>query len=387
MSGLGLDLGIRLGANGNNGPSNFADYAYAESSGPTIVTTLVAYGNTLAECPPLRTQNGAQYVVFWSTKSTKATSATYAETGLYLTSAGHSSSTTQYFSATTPSRPGSGMMVFTGDGTVKTIRLSGGSSAGNATFTESSIFVLKLGATDYASQGPANQTANSTTPVTMLTHTITPPSARDYLVIGYSSVGNGPTTSSPVLQVFDGATWEGGITAVAGGTSHHAPLFISRKVNVATSLAVELRKRTTSTTAHDFSYASFVALDLSRFTDAQATTLAAISTGSETTYTTAITQTFTPQAADYLFLATSHIQRSANNGLLFTKGTDGGTDLSEATSETGHMSNIIARKQTYTATSRTQTLQRKGDNATPVQTMQAGTSTIAAICLTGLTSA
>jgi len=278
-----------------------------------------------------------------------------------------------------------------GAATSKTIKLQGRSTVtGTATFRNSRISLLKLGANDVlleslALQSLTNTTTNKTA-TTVATLSFTPPTSGDYLII--TSFLPQLLNSTNVywgFQLTDGATTTTELGMRPEGGSQEPTVFMWKLAGLsgAQSINLNIRQMGTGATTIGIAEIRMLALRLDRFSAAYITSLAADDTGTQSTYTTSLTQTFTPAAHDHLILA-AWMQMGIAGGSNTVSGQflDDGTTIDEVIAQTsfepandGNRQAFSHRIATLAASSRTQSIQRKSA-ATGSNTVKVGSAIV-----------
>jgi hypothetical protein len=265
-----------------------------------------------------------------------------------------------------------------------------GGGATSATLRNLKITRLKLGADDRYAEQTAVQNNATTSYTTAASLSFTPGSSGDYLVLYSFSFGTNNSGIRGDFRIGDGTTTfaSGLVPAISGQL---APIMLAQRFNAvsgAKTFSVEHKSQSTTVRTDDI---TIVALRLDRFSDVRTTALGADSSGTQTTYTTAATQTFTPTAGDYLTLGLFGMESNSNALASFSRLVDDGTQLGEhiRTPQSNainwtFMGGLMQTVATYAAASRTQTIDRKSET-TSVTTTVRSVGMIASLRLTGLT--
>lgn len=251
---------------------------------------------------------------------------------------------------------------------------------------------LKLGANDVYATSLAAQTTAITTASDAATITFTPPTAGDYVILCSFTIGNSSGTQSAYAQLTDGTTSSPEFILFGANAAHFAGMIPLVLTSASGSKTVSLKYRSSSTgNTVTISNIVLVAIRLDRFAANYKTIMGAASTGTDTGYTVATSQTFTPAAAEHLTIAAWILTGAAASSTLRTqvKYSDDSTDvgasdmaLVSSTASRAIMGNTH-RIGTYSAVSRTQTLYRASNGGSSVSV--ASGSGIITLSLSGLT--
>lgn len=266
-----------------------------------------------------------------------------------------------------------------GGATTKAVKLQGDRGLiGTATFRNRRLSLLKMGSQDalvesLAAQAFSNTTTNKTAQ-TAATLTFTPATAGDYLLI-CSFIPRLDNASNVFfgMQLSDGtnSTTEVGVRP-EGGTQEPTVLMWKRTaISGAQNISLLIRQTGTGLTTIGCAEIRICAIRLSRFANSYITTLGADDSGTQTTYTTSLSQTFTPAAASHLTLAAWNQFGNGSANTASGQYTDGATTLNEEitldnfeTAGNRGRPGFGHRIATYAASSRTQKIERKSSTST-----------------------
>ena len=283
-----------------------------------------------------------------------------------------------------------------GGATTATVKLQGARrTTGTATFKNRRLSLMKMGANDaiaesIAAQSFTNTTTNKTAQ-TVATLSFTPPSSGDYIIM--CSLMPNLTSASNVafgVQLSDGtnSTTELKIRPEGGSQEPIVLVWPRTALSGAQSFTLKIRQTGTGLATIRCAEIRICAIREDRFANVYKTRLGSTSAGTETAYTTALTQTFTPAAADHITLA-SWMQESTFGNQATVKYDDGGTAVDELLTQDGvssagnaNVPGFSHRLTAYAASSRTQTIQRKVNAGTSRVYVE---SQIVTFDLTGLT--
>lgn len=273
-----------------------------------------------------------------------------------------------------------------------TLAIKGSNSLGagqTISFANSRIVVLKLGADDAVASSVARQTTTSTSLISAATLSFTPPSAGDYLIIAGFTVDNSGGVETGFM-LGDGVTTTVATRGIRCGNSGRRwpQLLMLPLTGISGSKTIELDYKAYSSTA-GIADIYLVALRLDRFANSHVTRLGSNSAGTQTSYTSALSQTFTPAAADHLTIFAGDMGDSSSSISSYVHCLDGADTVSDLVREHFSVSNGsrelpigAARIATYTAASRTQAVERKSES-TNTTTVWAD-FVIASLDLTGI---
>lgn len=264
-------------------------------------------------------------------------------------------------------------------------------SAGTATFRNSRLSLIKLDSSDIYAEALALQSwtsPTSATAQTACTLSFTPATAGDYLIIASflpympglppSAYLTDGTSSTPTRLLENGT----GTDAINPTVLCWYRAGISGAQNISLKIIDEYGSATTGTAE-----VRMIAIRLDKFRSVRQTSLASDNIGAEASYTTGLSQTFTPSAGDHLTLAAWTEQTNATGTSAAVQLLDGATSVNEiivdegAGSSDGNTPGFSHRIAAYTAASRTQALQRKiiGSGSSYIH----GGAVIACLDLTG----
>lgn len=306
----------------------------------------------------------------------------------------------QIFTTKQPSAPADkasfgGMFFHTSTGTEKTFAVQAQKSAsGTTTVRNARLSMLKLGADDESAVSltlqnftdPGNKTAQ-----TAASLAFTPPSAGDYLIICTALITLTNTSNvSMTVELTDGTTSTGAIeTRPAGINGERYPVMMILPLSAISgskTISFKVRQSGTGTTTINTEDIRILALRLDRFANAYTAVLGSANSGTNTTYTAALSTSPTLAAADHLVLASGFYTNTGFGVSSYAEFNDGGAQSQEANRENFHaltkyemmMSHSIAA---YGAGARTFAINRKSESGTT--SVSAG-SAIAILDLAGL---
>lgn len=251
---------------------------------------------------------------------------------------------------------------------------------------------LRLGANDVVQTAYTTQTTASTTASNFATVNFTPPTTGDYLILCSFIAANSANTQSALVQLSDETTSSPEFTLFGDNSAHFAGMIPLKLTGVSGATSVSLKVRSSSTgNTVSVSNVVLVAIRLDRFAQSAINISGAASTGTDTTYTSAVSQTFTATAAKYFTLATwvTSAGGASSTSRVQVKYTDGALDVGATdqalVSSTANRAVVANTHQIadYGAGSRTQTISR-ASNAGATHTIAAG-SGIITLSLAGLT--
>jgi hypothetical protein len=265
-------------------------------------------------------------------------------------------------------------------------------ASGTATMSNTRLSLLKLGADDFYSESLTRVTTTSTTLTTGASITFTPATAGDYIII--CTFDTDHAVGGPVgVALTDGTTSTGEVTnhgANSNNTEKVPGMLILQLTGVSGAKTVNLQYRSVASSTSGLQNMRFCALRKDRYANVYTTALGADNTGTETTYTDALSQTFTPAAADHLLVGAWNENGSVSGDSVFSLLDDGGTtteelicDPNSGTSANYGKFGFAHRIATYAASSRTQRIRRHGQTTTTAR-VRAG-ARIATLSLAGLT--
>lgn len=377
-------LNAYLSASAGGGAA--ADYAYAENlsdvlEGAGAFTDLVSLTFT--------PENGVDYIILWKTDATPA--GTLTATVQLLDGASALASAVAKKTETSPPDKFSlgGIEIVTGDGTSRTFKIQGNGNGGvSATFNQSRITALKLGTNDKKAVASTEQTTSLATLQTALQLQFTPPSSGDYYILYCAKFQQSGTADMAVFEFSDGtSTFDSLIESFASGGGYLPIIGITKLTGVSGLQTCTIKWRANSAgTDVKIKDCRIVAIRADRFTTSYFTRLATDNGGSQTTYTTALSQTFTPTAVPHLAIFAGAYEGQSSAISAYAQALDGAETLSEATMEGNSATGLFGvQVETYAASSRTQAIQRKAEAGSISPVVDAG-SAILTLSLAGLTS-
>lgn len=240
------------------------------------------------------------------------------------------------------------------------------------TFTNARLSILKLGPGDFTREDLAGDSTTSTSLTTIDTFNFTPASEGDYVVLGYFEITSAAITTSVFAEVSDGATTTGPNNP--GPISASGTIYVEQCVALAISDAsgaqsVTLKGRTANASfAASFRNIRWAAIRCDRFANVYRTRLASESSSTATTYTTALSQTFSPVAGDHLTIAAYGSFNSSATSSAYSRFVDGGTTVNEQIEDMGRnnegfgvMPTMSHRIAAFVPSTRTQSIDRKAE--------------------------
>jgi hypothetical protein len=280
-----------------------------------------------------------------------------------------------------------GFAFYTATGTDGPFAVQAKTASGTITLSNLRITYLALDAThDYTTESLTRQTTTSTSFQTAATHTFSDTGSYVALV----SFDLDGSNNDIRFEVSDGTTTISELVPAATTSTRRYPivcLIDMGSVSGSKSITVKYRSGLGATTG--ISNIRVLTIRLNRYANSYKTTLAADSSGTETTYTTALTQTFTPAAASHLAIAAWGIGSNSATQSNYTRLSDGGTVVgeniaeSQSTTVAGRwLSGFTHQLTSYAASSRTQAIERHGE--TTNQAAVVAKAMILTLDLTGL---
>jgi hypothetical protein len=271
-----------------------------------------------------------------------------------------------------------GIFRYQSSGTSTTFAATGsrGSNPATLKLRNSRISLLKLGADDHYTESLARQTTANKTLTTVATLSFTPASAGNYIVIVSCHLDQSTLVNSTIaFQLSDGTTTttERFIQAESGRYPLMLMLFLPG-ISGAKSVTLKVRQGGSGSATVGVSDIRMVALREGRFANVYKTSLSASSSGTDTTYADALSQTFTPAAGDHLTVC-SWVWRTTSTSIsIYSQFDDGGTVVNEGIKEYVAATNagsggFAHRIASYAASSRTQSLQRKSETSSASATI------------------
>lgn len=244
----------------------------------------------------------------------------------------------------------------------------------NTVGSNSRLSILKLGPDDYSTTSTARVTTTSGTFQTAATLSFTPATSGDYIYLACGLVDRAGGNVS--VQLSDGTNSSIDLGMEISGTAARSSFMVIlpvASVSGAQTVTLKYRQFTAASqgvSAVGISEVRIVAIRKDRFANAYVTTLGSDSSGANTTYTTGLSQTFTPAAADHLTIMGGVNFNNSSSQSSFVQYDDGGTIVSENIREgvTGQPTDggnrpwYSHRIAAYAAVSRTQALQRKSES-------------------------
>lgn len=251
-------------------------------------------------------------------------------------------------------------------------------TAGTATFRNSRVSGIVLGPDDAFAEELALQTwahPTNKTPQLAATLSFSAPDSSDYLILAsflpnITAVGG----CTEVVTISDGSDATSEI-ALSRGTSDGSLnptvlMWPQSGLSGAQDFFLYARQSGVGATTIGISEIRMVAIRLDRFASVHQTRLTGgDNSGADTTFTSGLSQTFTPAANNHLTLASWLQSNDTVNQVSYVRYSDGGTVIDEINgqdysgSEDGHIQGFSHCIAEYAATSRTQALQRKTGGA------------------------
>jgi hypothetical protein len=387
------------GGGGGGGGGGSPNYATNESLAEVTTTAQMQDGASLTET----LTSGQKYMFLWSvdvgtstTSSAASSDVTIDGTTIFATPP---NTVVNNGSTSTPRdyHAHGGMFEYTGDGSSHTftVRSGRGANPGTAYQRNSRLSYVILGADDAYAESLPRQTfpgSISGTAQTAASLAFTSPSASDYLVLVSAHADLTSSTNVALgIEVTDGTTTTGEIIFRPVGSGSRVPLLMLlplSAVNGAKTISVKIRETGSGSTSIGISEIRILALRLARFAASHIGTLGADSSGTEGTYTTSESQTFTPAAADHLTLASWFVGSSSTGVSTYSQFLDGAVSVNEnikrmtSGSSTSYLPCVSHRLAAYPASSLTQAIQRRSAGTSNNAIRKS--ATIATISLAGI---
>jgi hypothetical protein len=356
---------------------------YTTSSGGTqdVCTFLVTAAQLSAS---------AQYLVFWSAQATNNNTSSGSHS---LRVNGSAVSTAQLITIQTTSPQDQsvlgGVYLFAPGGspvdTTFVIRVAAAASA-VATGRNSRITLLKLGANDAATENNSSVGGSGSSPTNVVTHNWTPGTVGDYVVIGWCDASGNNTSGPRVRMSYASVDTEILWRAPSGDKCSHMFLqYASAVAASAQSATIGVYRASLGATTTSVR-CGIATIRADRFNAAFHDRLGASSTGTETSYTAGQTMTYTPAAAVQLTLVMSGTSGDSTSESAYLKVVDDATDRVENIRQPGTANGqnmvVFHDVRTYTAVSRTWTVQRKTETSANASVLTP--STIIGFDLTGV---
>jgi hypothetical protein len=245
-------------------------------------------------------------------------------------------------------------------------------SAGTGASKKARITLLELGPEDHYAESIALQTYSTDTSYqTAATLSFTVTGTADYVVLFSLAIGNSNNAITSRFRVGDGTTTYGpyGKRPTVGSRDKpvmgvlHLPGISGSK-----TITVEYMTQTAGVNSARIRNIVMCAIRLDRFDNTYLANLSADDTGTNTSMTTALTQTFTPVAADHLSLAAWGMEGSSTTISALSRYDDGGTVIGDCVMEPGLTTNdddftggFTHQLKAYAASSRTQKIERQSE--------------------------
>lgn len=232
--------------------------------------------------------------------------------------------------------------------------------------------ILKLGANDkFATSVTRVTTTSGTFQDSACTITFTPPSSGDYILIATALMDVNPTTGSAKFRISDGTNLSGemGLRGIKDTTSRTAGMIIWRQnaVSGSKTYTVQYNSDNGDGATVGISEMRLLILRVADFDAVHFDALGADSAGTQTTYTTLVSETFTPSGNDHFTLASWRFGNDTNTISSYVQFLDGSDVVAESirepTAAAGRWMGLGARIATYPASSRTMAIQRKSETS------------------------
>lgn len=279
-------------------------------------------------------------------------------------------------------------------------QLSAARSGASGTFKlkNSRLSYIKMGSGDAYAQSLTRQTftdPSNKTAQTAASITFTPASTGNYIFV-LSCLIDLSSTSNVVfgLELTDGTNTTGEITFRPVTTADRMPVMLVLPISsVSGSKTVNVKVRQTGSGSTTIGVAEIriVAIREDRFAHVHKTTLGSANSGTQATYTNALTQGPTVTAGDHLTFACAAFGNNQGSSLSSqVRFTDGGTTVNEmnrafniflATSANGFSGHRLA---TYAAGTQTQNIDRLSETTSATTTIQAKSAAIVTLDLAGI---
>jgi hypothetical protein len=243
------------------------------------------------------------------------------------------------------------------------------SGTGTAAAKRARVTLIPMGSDDFYSVSAGRQTTNLTTFQTAASLVFTPATSGDYLIIA-TAQGDGGGTVQPRFRVSYSGGDTGDVASNQGSSSERRPLaFLIRRNSLSGSQTINWDYRSANTGARvGISEMRFAAIRIDARDDFNMTTLGTTSTGSSGSYASALSQTFTPTAAEHISIAAWRMTGSSTTLSNQSQYVDGATVTNEhiflpRNANADYRYGFTHNVETYTATSRTQSIDRLSEAA------------------------
>jgi hypothetical protein len=366
----------------------YRPHGYAEGLSE-VTTTSTSYSDVVTLTHAAADQvAGADYILFWDAAAQIGDTAS--DYNLRLTKDG-SQAILCNAEAKESSSPidydvQSGIYKYTAAGTpvdiVFKIQIACETAAQTAKAKNGHLAWIALTADDYYAESLTRTTMSSSTEASSgATLSFTPPSSGDYVIIAGANL-DGSITSTAWMFLTDGTNssnetgwspkdtanrWAARMMWRQNGVSGAKTYTLMHRSDVAGQTIGSSEKR-------------LLALRVDGFDNVYSTELGANNEGTQATYQTALSQTFTPVANDHLTLAAWRARGSVNTITSYVQFVDDGTTLTEGYREPnlspGNFAGAVGKIAAYTASSRTQTIQRQSETTSTTTRIGAGASII-----------
>ncbi|MFA5061226.1 MAG: hypothetical protein WC494_02835 [Candidatus Pacearchaeota archaeon] len=220
------------------------------------------------------------------------------------------------------------------------IQYRSSSSSGTARIKEAKIFAIRLSDEDYYNESEGRDTTTSTSFVDKNPLTFTPDSAGDYIIIA-SATGDGSGTNrdfSIQLEI-DGTGYSTSNLEPVNAANRYMWATIKRVSLDSSSHTIKIKYFAESPSTAGIADARVVALRADDFRNNYYAETEARATTTSTTYQNRVTLTQTPQASDYLVIASSGIDGVDTGSSAYTQLVKSGTTYGEMLTETKDTSN------------------------------------------------
>jgi hypothetical protein len=234
------------------------------------------------------------------------------------------------------------------------------------------ITLLELGPEDHYAENIALQTYSTDTSYqTAATLNFTVTGTADYVILFSLAIGNSNSAITTRFRVSDGTTTYGPYGKRPTVNNRDKPVMGVLHlpgISGSKTITVEYMTQTASPNSCLIRNIILCAIRLDRFDNAYLTKLSADDTGTNTSMTTALTQTFTPVAADHLSLAAWGMEGSSTTISALSRYDDGGTVIGDcimepglATNDDDYVGGFTHQLAAYAASSRTQKIERQSE--------------------------
>lgn len=256
------------------------------------------------------------------------------------------------------------------------------------------ITLLELGPEDHYAESIALQTYSTDTSYqTAATLSFTVTGTADYVILFSLAIGNSNSAVTTRFRVSDGTTTYGPYGKRPTVGSRDKPVMgvlYLPAISGSKTITVEYMTQTAGVNSARIRNIVLCAVRLDRFSNTYLTTLSADNSGTNATFTTALSQTFTPAAADHLSLAAWGMEGSSTTISSLSRYDDGGTVIGDCVMEPGlttldddFTGSFTHQLKSYAASSRTQKIERQSET-TGTTTRIKNKAAILTLDLTGI---